>query len=70
VACSDDDGGEAVKVTAACNRLEELADAILDVADANSAADVRDAVHAPLDAFSASAASTGDGGRVPSVRIG
>lgn len=59
-ACSDDDGGEAVNVTAACDRLEELADAILDAADASSADEVRDAVQAPLDAFSAAAASSGD----------
>lgn len=60
VACSDDDDGETVNVTAACDRLEELANAILDVADANSADEVRDAVQAPLDEFSAAAASSGD----------
>lgn len=59
--CGDDDGGEAVDVTAACDRLEQLADAILGAADANSADEVRDAVQAPLDAFTAAAASSGDG---------
>jgi hypothetical protein len=60
VACSDDDDGEAADVTAACDRLEELADAILDAANASSADEVRTAVQAPLDAFSAAAASSGD----------
>jgi hypothetical protein len=60
-ACGDGDGGgEAVNVTEACDRLEELADAILDAADASSTGEVRDAVQAPLDAFSAAAASSGD----------
>jgi hypothetical protein len=60
VACSDDDDGEAVDVTAACDRLEELADAILDAANASSTDEVRAAVQAPLVAFSAAAASSGD----------
>jgi primase-polymerase (primpol)-like protein len=59
-ACGDGDGGEVVDVAAACDRLEELGNAILGVADANSAAEVRDAVQAPLDAFSAAATSSGD----------
>jgi hypothetical protein len=60
VGCGDDDGGEAVDVTAACDRLEALANAILGAADANSAYDVRDAVQAPLNAFTAAAAASGD----------
>jgi hypothetical protein len=60
VACGHGDGVEAVNVTAACDRLEELAEAILDAADASSPDEVRDAVQAPLDAFSAAAASSGD----------
>jgi hypothetical protein len=60
-ACGDEDGaGEAVNVTEACDRLEKLADAILDAANAGSAGEVRDAVQAPLDAFSAAAAASGD----------
>jgi hypothetical protein len=60
VACGDDDGSVAVDATAACDRLDELANAILGVADATSADEVRDAVQAPLDAFSAAATSSGD----------
>jgi hypothetical protein len=60
VACGDDGGGEAVDVTAACDRLEELATAIRDVADAVSVDEVRDAVQAPIDAFSTAASSSGD----------
>jgi hypothetical protein len=60
VGCGDNDGGEAVDVTAACDRLEGLANAILGAADANSADDVRDAVQAPLNAFTAAAAASGD----------
>jgi hypothetical protein len=60
-ACGDGDGGgEAVNVTEACDRLEELADAILDDADPSSTGEVRDAVQAPLDAFSTAAAPSGD----------
>jgi hypothetical protein len=61
VGCSDDEHGEGLSVTEACDRLEELGDAILDAADAGSAAEVRDVVQAPLDAFAATAASSGDG---------
>jgi hypothetical protein len=59
VGCSDE-AGERADVTDACDRLEELGDAILEVADASSADEVRDVVQAPLDAFSAAAASSGD----------
>ena len=59
-ACTDDDGGDAVDITAACDHLEELAGAVLSAADATSADEVRETVRAPLDAFAAAAASSGD----------
>ncbi len=59
-ACGDDDTDTDVDVTAACDRLEDLANAVLDVHEATTAQEVRDAVAGPLDAFVDAARGSGD----------
>jgi hypothetical protein len=60
VACTGDDSDDAVDVTAACDRLETLATAILESSDATTTAQFVAGVTEPLDAFVAAAGSSGD----------
>ncbi|HEY7069924.1 MAG TPA: hypothetical protein VH479_07425 [Acidimicrobiales bacterium] len=60
VACTGDDPDAAVDVTAACDRLETLASAILESSDATTTAQFVAGVSEPLDAFVAAAGSSGD----------
>jgi len=60
VACSDGGTDDDADVTDACDRLEELADALLSVHDATTATEVRAAVDDPLTAFAQAAGDAGD----------
>jgi hypothetical protein len=60
VGCSGTTDDTGVDVTAACDRLEELANAMLGAADATSPDEVRVAIQDPLDAFTSTAAPSGD----------
>jgi hypothetical protein len=59
-ACSDGDDAESADVTEACDRLEELGLAILDVRAATSLDEVRDGVGSALEAFVDAARESGD----------
>ena len=59
-ACSDDDDAGNADVTEACDRLEELGSAILDVRSATSLDEVRDGVGPALEAFVDAARESGD----------
>ncbi|MGH9209221.1 MAG: hypothetical protein ACRD2C_00900 [Acidimicrobiales bacterium] len=69
VACGDDDddatdgnrgGDDAGAVATACDRVEALGDAILEVPETASVADVEGAVRPALDAFMEAAEESGD----------
>ena len=57
--CGGDDA-EAVEPAEACDRLEELGAAILDVREATSREEVRAGVEGPYEAFDEAAAASGD----------
>jgi hypothetical protein len=60
VACGGDVSDDAVDVTAACDRLETLATAILESGDPDSMAEFVAGVDEPRDAFVEAARSSGD----------
>ncbi len=59
-ACGDDDDSDAVDATEACDRLEVVGNAILDVRDADSLDEVRESVEPAMDAFVDAAEGSGD----------
>ncbi len=59
-ACGDDDDSDAVDATEACDHLEVVGNAILDVRDADSLDEVRESVEPAMDAFVDSAEGSGD----------
>jgi hypothetical protein len=58
--CGDDNKEQAVDVTTACDRLEELAVAVQSARVATTPQEVRTAVQQPLEAFVAAADGSGD----------